>query len=115
MSYTSRQRFNPSSSASAPGVTATVAFGASQYKMNFELPAFNASGIAPAMGNIAFLFLSHIVALPMAQSLKGDLARPTRYHKVVWTSFIIITISNLLFGTWGDHAFRHVYRRPNIL
>jgi hypothetical protein len=105
-SSASRQRFNSSSSAaaSAPapppsGVTATVVFGASNYKINFDLPAFNAAGIAPAMGNIAFLFLSHIVALPMAQSLKGDFARPTRYHKVVWTSFIVITVSNLLFGT----------------
>ena len=87
-----------------------MAYGANNYPLSFDVPAFNAAGIAPAMGNIAFLFLSHIVALPMAQSLKGDLARPTRYHKVVWSSFIIITLANLLFGmllrSKGDIAKR---------
>ena len=34
----------------------------------------------------------------MAQSLKGDLARPQRFHAVVWGAFAVIIMANLLFG-----------------
>lgn len=80
------------------GITATIAYGASKNKIHTDLPFINVDGLGPAMSAIAFLFLSHIVALPMAQSLRHDLQRPREYHKVVWSAFVIMTFANLFFG-----------------
>lgn len=88
------------------GVTATVVFGATHNDVHENLPAIDGAGLGPAMSAIAFLFLSHIVTLPMAQSLHDDLKRPRAFHKVVWTSYVFITFANLAFGK------NKVERRP---
>ena len=78
---------------------AAITYGAEHNRLQPEtLPAIRAGGLGTAMGNIAFLFLSHGVCLPMAQSLKGDLAHPGRFHAVVWGAFALIIAANLLFG-----------------
>ena len=54
--------------------------------------------VAPAMGSMAFLFLSHLAVLPMAQSLKHDLTRPGRFERITLIAYAIITIGNVVFG-----------------
>jgi len=87
------------------GVTATLVYGATKHRLKTDLPAFRAQGIAPALATVSFLLLSHIVALPMAQSLDKDMEFPKRFHKVIWSSLTIITILNLLFAAFSYMLF----------
>jgi hypothetical protein len=54
--------------------------------------------VAPAMGSMAFLFLSHLAVLPMSQSLHNDLIQPHRFENIVKIAYVIITVGNVLFG-----------------
>ena len=90
---------------------ATLTYGAVYHKIDNHLPAIRGIGIPPALANASFLLMSQMVALPMAQSLDKDLARPQRFRIIVWISFIIITISNVIFGKGSLEA---CYRRKLI-
>ncbi len=55
-------------------------------------------GIAPAIGSMAFLFLSAEAILPMSQSLHKDLARPHRFENLTIVAYAVITVANMVFG-----------------
>lgn len=81
------------------GFVATLVYAIRNHHIDMEsLPSIKWEGVPPAMGNLAFLFLSHIVTLPMAQSLGRDLEEPTRFHRVVNYSYVFIIVVNLVFG-----------------
>jgi len=66
--------------------------------------------VAQGVATISFLFLVHIMTLPMAQSLDRDLEDPKEFHAVAWTSYSFIGILNLIFTLvavcifWDDPA-----------
>eukprot|EP00657_Telonema_sp_P-1_P006983 TRINITY_DN26522_c0_g1_i1.p1 TRINITY_DN26522_c0_g1~~TRINITY_DN26522_c0_g1_i1.p1 ORF type:complete len:340 (+),score=75.07 TRINITY_DN26522_c0_g1_i1:368-1387(+) len=65
--------------------------------------------ICTGLATISFLFLVHIMTLPMAQSLEKDLEQPKEWHKVAWVSYSFIGSINLLFTLiavcifWNDY------------
>ena len=75
-----------------------MAYGVSHYQFDHDLPAIRLAYVPESMGNMAFLFLSHNICLPVSQSLEDDLKRPRRFHSVVYVSFLIILIVNDVFG-----------------
>ena len=65
-----------------------------------HLPAVNWATLPEAAGSIAFLFLIHVVILPMSQSMKGETAEEQRrgFRCVTGTSYFFITTLNAAFG-----------------
>lgn len=90
----------------ASGVIVTIIHGFQTQHATVDLPQLNVGGLPPAIGNLSFLFLSHIVILPMSQSLRGDLKDRTRFVKVTTYSYILITLANTVFGecSWLNAA-----------
>jgi amino acid permease len=53
--------------------------------------------VAKGLATISFLFLVHMVTLPMAQSLNKDLEEPKSFKVVSWVSYAFIGGLNLIF------------------
>jgi len=111
------------------GLIGTVVFGVTQgahFTSPTELPAVHLPAVPQAAGNVAFLFLIHVVVLPIAQSLRpsaeeelpsvndssssppwpyGPPPRPrggkrwcTGFAAIALPSYAIITLANLAFA-----------------
>eukprot|EP00658_Telonema_sp_P-2_P033626 TRINITY_DN24642_c0_g1_i2.p1 TRINITY_DN24642_c0_g1~~TRINITY_DN24642_c0_g1_i2.p1 ORF type:complete len:521 (-),score=120.21 TRINITY_DN24642_c0_g1_i2:152-1714(-) len=86
------------------GVVGTIAIGLSDGR-SITWPHTDAikvvgtefGGVARGLATISFLFLVHIMTLPMTQSLKSDLERPKDWHFVAHVSYAFIGLLNLLF------------------
>lgn len=80
------------------GILAAIVDGFLNNTATFDLPAFKIRGVPQASSTLAFLFLVHAIVLPMAQSMKGDLANPKKFEQVAWLSLSFVTTLNALFG-----------------
>jgi len=69
-----------------------------------HMPAINtdwySGDLLQGLATISFLFLVHILTLPMAQSLHHDLQEPKQFHRVVGISYSFITVLNLFFAVF---------------
>jgi hypothetical protein len=79
------------------GVVGTLVYG-SAHQGTGDLVLWNTLSIPSSWASLAFLFLSHVSVLPMSQSLHRDRKDPSRFRRIAAWSYIIVTITNVLFG-----------------
>lgn len=87
------------------GIVGTIWAGLSEgreLQWPTDAPAVNTNwesgDLLRGLATISFLFLVHILTLPMAQSLHRDLEEPAGFRKVVAVSYNFITVLNLGFA-----------------
>ena len=116
------------------GLIGTVVFGLQQgasFTPPSELPAIHPAALPQSAGNIAFLFLIHVVVLPIAQSMRvppraatpapgnleaGATTPPTRpgFGIVAVPSYFLITVLNALFAA-SCYCLYGEETQPNVL
>mmetsp|Transcript_10570 Transcript_10570/g.25826 ORF Transcript_10570/g.25826 Transcript_10570/m.25826 type:complete len:502 (-) Transcript_10570:174-1679(-) len=84
------------------GLVGTIAGGLAHRTLSWptNIPAFNSSSdgsVPTGIATLCFMFTIHMLCLPMAQSLEGDLAHPKNFRKSVNISFTVIMLLNLAF------------------